>query len=124
MGPLLRNQLPVPTKDGVWRDDRRDFGKGASSDGLAPHGQSASLIVGQAESSATKLLLENSVLLAEVLDDRILLAADPASQGANENLPGLKNGGHSSIVARQWNIRQLSLAVQVGLFSPRIGSAE
>jgi hypothetical protein len=116
--------LPVPTKDGVWRDDRRDVGKGASSDGLAPHGQSASLIVGQAESSATELLLEDSVLLAEVLDGRILLAADPASQGGNEDLPRLKYGGHPSIVARQWSIRQLSLAVRVGLFFPRIGSAE
>jgi hypothetical protein len=69
-------------------------------------------------------LLEDSVLLAEVLDDRILLAADPASQDGNEDLPGLKDGGHPSIVARQWSIRQLSLAVQVGLFFPRIGSAE
>ncbi len=114
----------MPTKNGVWRDDRCDFGKGASSDGLAPHGESASLIVGQAESSATELLLEDSILFTEVLDDRILLAADPASEGGNKDLPGLKDGGHPSIVARPWSIRQLLLAVQVGLFFPRIGSAE
>jgi hypothetical protein len=53
-----------------------------------------------------------------------MLAADPASQDGNEDLPGLKDSGHPSIVARQWRIRQLSLAVQVGLIFPRIGSAE
>jgi len=34
-------------------------------------------------------LLEDSVLLAEIFDDRILLAADPSSQGGDEDLPGL-----------------------------------
>ena len=72
-----------------------------SSKSPAPHGKPASLIVGQSEPSATELLFEDSVLLAEVLDDRILLAADPASHGGNEDLPGLKDGGHPSIVARR-----------------------
>jgi hypothetical protein len=35
-------------------------------------------------------LLENSVLLSEVFDDGILLAADPAGQGGNEDLPGVE----------------------------------
>jgi len=82
------------------------------------------LTVGQAESSATELLLEDAVLLAEVLDDRILLAADPAGKGGNEDLSGLKDGGRSLIVARQWSTRQLSLAVRVGPIFPRIGSVE
>jgi hypothetical protein len=114
VGPLLGNQLPMPTKDGVWRDDRRDFGEGSSSDGLAPHGQSASLTVGQSESSATELLLQNSVLLVEVLDDRILLAADPASQSGHQDLPGLKNNGHRGIVATPRNNRQLSAGGETG----------
>jgi hypothetical protein len=54
-------------------------GEGTSSNSLASDGQPASLIIGQAESSATELLLEDSVLLAEIFNDRILLAADPAS---------------------------------------------
>ncbi len=53
-----------PTKDRVGRDERSDFGEGASSDGFAPHGQSATLIIGQAETLPTELLLEDSVLLA------------------------------------------------------------
>jgi hypothetical protein len=124
VGPFLSDELPVPTKDGVGSDERSNFGEGPSSNGLAADGESASLRVGQSESSATELLLENTILLSEILDDRILLAAHPAGQGGDEDLPGLKDGGHPSIVARQWSIRQLSLAVQVGLFFPRIGSAE
>ena len=36
------------------------------------------------------------------------LAADPASEGGNEDLPGLKDGGHPSIAVRKCSIRQLS----------------
>ncbi len=50
--------------------------------------------VGQSKSLATKLSLEDSVLLAEVFDDRILLTGDPAGQGGNEDLPRLKDGRH------------------------------
>ncbi len=71
-----------------------------------------------------ELLPEDSVLLPQILDDRILLAAHPSSQGGDEDLPGLEDGGHPSIVARKRSIRKLSLAVQTGLFFPRIGSAE
>jgi hypothetical protein len=42
----------------------------ASSDGLAPHGKSSALIVGQSQSSATELLFEDSILFTEILDDR------------------------------------------------------
>ncbi len=108
MGPLLGNELPVPTEDGVGSDERGDFGKGTAADCFASHGQSASLIIGQPESSATELLLENSVLLSEVFDDCILLAADPTGERSNEDLPGMEDGGHPQIVARQRSIRQLS----------------
>ncbi len=45
-------------------------------------------------------MLEDSVFLAEKIDDRILLTADPAGQGRNEDLPGLQSDGHPLIVAR------------------------
>jgi hypothetical protein len=100
--------LPVPTKDGVWRDDRRDFGKGASSDDLAPHGKPSALMIGQSEPSATELLLENTVFLLEVFDDRILLTGDPTGHSSDEDLPGVKDNGHRLIVATPRNNRQLS----------------
>ena len=95
-----------------------------SSESLAPDGKSSALSVGQSQSSSTELLFEDSVFLTEKFDDSILLTADPTGQGGDENLPGLHSDGHPGIVARERSTRQLSLAVQVGLFFPRIGSAE
>ncbi len=91
----------MPTQDCVRSNERSDFRQSASSDSLAPHGKSPALIVGQPKFLATELLLEDSVLLTEVLDDRILLTTDPTGHRRNEDLPGLKDEGHSSIVARR-----------------------
>ena len=104
VGPLPGNELPVPTEDRIGCDERCDLRQGSPSDGFASHGQAASLVVGQPEASATKLLLEDSVLLAEIFDDRILLTADSAGQGGNEDLPWLQSDGHPLIVARQRSI--------------------
>ena len=94
MSPLLSDQLPVPTKDGVGRDERGNFGQGASADGFAPDRKSATLIVGQPKSSATELLLEDAVFFLKILDDCVLMAADPAGHGGNEDLPGLEHRRH------------------------------
>ena len=118
VGPLLGNELPVPTKDGVGSDERGNLGEGASPDNFAPDRKPPTLSIGQAKSSATELLPENSVLLAEVLDDRILLTGDPASQRGHENLPRLKDHGHLGIVACKLHIGQRSSTVRTGLFSP------
>ena len=108
------NELPVPTKDGVGSDERSDFGEGPSSNSLAPHGKSSALSVGQSEPSATELLLENSVLLLEIFDDRILLTGDPAGHSSDEDLPGVKDNGHRLIVATPRNNRQLSAGGETG----------
>ena len=100
MGPFLSNQLPVPTKDGVGSDERRNFSKDPSSNGLAANCKPATLIVGQPESSASELLFQDAVFFSEEFDDCVLLATNPASQGGNEDLPGLEHNGHLSIVAR------------------------
>jgi hypothetical protein len=90
----LSDELPVPTKDGVGRDKRGDFGEGASANGLAPDRKPATLGIGQAKSPAAELLPENPILLSEVFNDCILLMANPAGQGGNENLPGLEHRRH------------------------------
>jgi len=111
MGPFLSDELPVPTEDSIGSDERGDLGEGASANSFAQHSQSATLIVCEPESSATELLLEDAILLAEILNDRILLAADPAREGRDQNLPGLKDDGHPGIVARRESDRQLSSTV-------------
>ena len=46
-----------------------------------------------------ELLPEDSVLLPQILDDRILLAAHPSREGGHEDLPGLEDRRHLQIVA-------------------------
>ena len=89
----------MPTKDGIGSNERSNFGESPSPNGLAPYSKSSALTVRQSESSAIELLLEDSVLLTEKLDDRILLTSDPAGQGGNKDLPGLKDDCHPAIVA-------------------------
>jgi hypothetical protein len=55
VGPLLGDELPVPTKDGVGGDERSNLREGASSNSLASHGKASALIVGQPESTATRI---------------------------------------------------------------------
>ncbi len=124
MGPLLGDELPVPAKDGVRCDERSNTCEGASPDGLAADSEPATLIIGQPESSAPELLLQDAVLLSEVFNDCVLMAVDPASERGHEDLPGLEHRRHLEIVANPMADRQLSLAAQVGLFLPGIGSAE
>jgi len=78
VSPLLGNELPVPTKDGVGSDDRRHRDERPSSDGFTPNREFAALVVGQSESSATELSPKNSVLLSGVFDECVLMVADPA----------------------------------------------
>ena len=93
MGPAASSHLPapVPTEDGVRGNERSNLREGASANGLTSHGQSAALIVGQPESPTTEPLFQDTILLAEILDDRILLAADP--------------GGHPGVVACEESMR-------------------
>ena len=99
MGPLLGNELPVPAEDGVGRDERGDFGEGVPPDRLAADRESATLIVGQSESSTPELLLQDAVLFSEILNDCVLMADDPAGEGRNQDLPRLNDHRHLQIVA-------------------------
>jgi len=108
MGPLLGDKLPVPAKDGVGSDERRDLGKRPSSDCFAAHRKASPLIVGQSKSPTTELLLVDAVLFAEIVDDRILLACDPTGHGGHEDLPWMERRCHQRIVAKSRTDQQLS----------------
>ena len=74
---------------------------------------------GSPESSATELLLEDSVLLAEIIDHGFLVPIDPAGHRRNENLPGLEQRAHSAIVGDYRANRQLTIGRGRGLEWPR-----
>ena len=98
----------MPPEDGVGSDDGSDIHERPASEGLSPHRKPPPLGIGQPESSATELLLEDAILLPQIRDGGFLLSRDPAGHRGNENLPGLKNGGHPAIVAWGPGIGQLS----------------
>ena len=108
VGPLLSNDLPVPTEDGVGSDESRDLGECPSADCFAAHRKASPLSVGQSKSPTTELLFENAVLFLNVFDDRVLLASDPSGHGGYEDLPWMEDRCHLVIVARSRTDRQLS----------------
>ena len=85
--PLLGNQSSMPAENRVGRHDRDDLGQHPVSEGSSLRRQATSLGVGQAKPSAPELLLQYSILFAKVLDHGVLFAADPPSDGDDEDLP-------------------------------------
>jgi hypothetical protein len=56
---------------------------------LGFHGQSYPLFVGEPKPLSFELLLENTVLFDEIVDDRLLVSTEPAGQGDYEEVEGL-----------------------------------
>jgi len=70
----------VPAQDRIGSHDAGDVGEAPSAEGFAFHGQTASLIVGEANPLGTVRRTEDPVLLAQVRNDSLLLSIDPARE--------------------------------------------
>ncbi len=88
--PLPRDQPPVPGHNRVRRHDRRHVAQDLSTERLAFHREPSSLVIGEAETLATELAFEDAVLLDEVIDDILLVAVEPSSDGDQKELPRVK----------------------------------
>ena len=55
-----------------------------TAQGLAFHGETASLVVGQGHSSGAVHCAEDSVLFEQVVNDRLLVSVDPAREQYEE----------------------------------------
>ena len=55
------------------------------------------LRVGQSKSLTSELLLQDTVLFPEVVDDRVLLTPDPTGHRGNQDLPGIEHRCHPAI---------------------------
>src|SRR5215469_1173722 len=75
---LLGDQLPVPSQQGLRRDDAGDLGKNSLSQRFGLYGQSPTLIVIEAHSPVTELFSKHSILLAKIFNDLELAAVHPA----------------------------------------------
>src|SRR6516162_8000934 len=74
---LLGDQLPVPSQQGLRRDNAGDLGKSLSSQRFDLYGQSPALIVIEAHSPATELFAKHPILLAKIFNDLELAVVHP-----------------------------------------------
>ena len=98
VGPLGCDELSVPAEDGVGCHDRRDASEDSASQDFALRGETPALVVGEAQTLASELLLEDAVLLDEVGDDIGLVPAHDAGKGEEEDLQGVGGGQHRPIL--------------------------
>jgi hypothetical protein len=94
VGPLLGNQLPVPAKDCVGCNDAGDLAEDPSAELLPLRREPPSLVVGEPEPLSAELLFEDPVLFAQIIDRRLLVFVDPASEDRDEELPWLEDLSH------------------------------
>src|SRR5215469_7918695 len=66
---LLGDQLPVPSQQGLRRDNAGNLGKSFSSQRLGLNGQSPALIVIEAHAPITELFSKHPILLAKIFND-------------------------------------------------------
>src|SRR6516162_5601284 len=78
---LLGDQLPVPSQQGLRRDNAGDLGKSLSSQRLGLYGQSPALIVIETHSPATELFSKYPILLAQIFNDQQLAVVHPPGDG-------------------------------------------
>ena len=65
--PLRSDELAMPAEDRVRRDDGRDLRQQSTAEPLPEDRQAATFVIGQCQSSAVELRLQNAVLLSQVL---------------------------------------------------------
>lgn len=77
---FLGDECPVPPQDGVGSDDAGDGCEATATENLAFHSQTATLVVGETESSSTVHRAEDAVFIEQIVNDRLLLSIDPAGE--------------------------------------------
>jgi hypothetical protein len=85
---FLRDQPLVPALKGIWRNEGAELLEQFAAKSLGFRGKSTSLRFGEPESSfATDLFEEDAPLFKQVLNYRLLLPVDPASEHQEEEPP-------------------------------------
>ena len=88
---LLGDQLAVPAKDGVGRDDAGHLCQRTPSQLPSSNCESTALHVGQPQSSTAELLAQDTILRAEVVDEIFLAAVEPPSDGQHEESESVRH---------------------------------
>ena len=90
----------------------------AEAEALALHGETASLVVGQAQSSGTVHRAEDTVLFEQVVNDRLLVSSDPGREQQEEEG---KRGGCWSMAGACLSGGRRSTGARLGICAVRLG---
>jgi hypothetical protein len=79
----------MPAENRVGRDDRRHLRQKSTTERGAEGSQAPSFVVGEPQTLVVELRLQNTVLLAQVFDDLVLLGLEPAGKSCHEQCIGI-----------------------------------
>lgn len=92
--PLLCNQAPMPSKQGVRSNDRCNLVERVSAKGLGLDREDPPLVVGQQEALPAHPLHQHPDLGVLEFDDLRLPAMDPTGNIQKEKVPGAEDKSH------------------------------
>jgi hypothetical protein len=95
---LLGDQSAVPAQDRVGRDDACRLSQCPPSPSLAAHCESAALGVSQAQRLTAELFAEDPILLSQIVDQVLLVAARPSSESEDQETQSM---GHCPRLRRE-----------------------
>jgi len=87
----------MPGKKSVWCHKRLYFIEYAAAKDLGFHGQPYPLFVGEPKSLSFELILEDTVLFDEIVDNRLLVAVKPAGQSDYEKVERMYDIDHCTL---------------------------
>ncbi|MEA2080245.1 MAG: hypothetical protein U9P00_10390 [Pseudomonadota bacterium] len=76
----------MPSKQSIWSNKRFEFIKQPAAKDFGFHGQPYPLFVSKPKPLSFELLLENTVLFDEIVDNRLLVAVKPTGQSDYEEV--------------------------------------
>jgi hypothetical protein len=85
-GPLLGDEHPEPSKQGVRSNDGAKLSQAVPSERLRSAGKPHSLGVSEAFGFTTQLFEQNAILFLKVRDHRLLMSVHPANDGDQNEL--------------------------------------
>jgi len=105
-GPLAGDQLPMPAKQRIRRDDGCDLPQDPPAQTMSSGGQSSPVVIGQPQASGTELAAKQAILFHQVGENLSFASVEPTGEDEQQKLEG-RDVDHSPSLFRA-NRRRLS----------------
>ena len=96
---LIGDQLSMPCKQRLRRDDVRDLGQSTSAQFFRADSKPSPLIVGKVESPVTDLFTKDAILFGEVVDHDLLMLIEPASEASKKERKRINQRRHGQMLS-------------------------